>query len=460
MTRAELAELVTRFTDAFNREDLDGVMAIFAEDARLRRVRRQASQGKREIRAAFAPQFRGAFGRMRFVTEDLFVDPDSGKALIRWLCTLERDGKMRGWRGLDIVAVRDGKIVEKLTYAKAERLKLDEVGGAAVSGPSPRCSSARSRASASRPGRLRTSPGLEALYLAWCRQRAVRQRAQAHRARQGREPSRCPAALPDDFLSAWLEHGTGGTCWPSSNGLHALVAACGFDVRRISASMFDRNDHNHGSLIVRLDGQEWMVDSSIENDVPILLERGVERTIDDPVHPIRVEPVGDELPRPLGHGAEHRHHAVSADAGSGRRGVLSRALRDLARLLRVQHRALRAPELPRPARLASSAERATRRPQRASRSRELSDAELREALVGELGYSESGSCGSSRRPPASRTRVSRTPPAQLEPEALEPAAARRAHLGRVLADAGGEDERVDPPSVTASAPIACRTRCA
>jgi N-hydroxyarylamine O-acetyltransferase len=136
--------------------------------------------------------------------------------------------------------------------------------------------------------------GLDALYLAWCRNVPfdnVRKRIAL--AQGGSEP--LPGGRPEDFLSAWLEHGTGGTCWPSSNGLHALVAACGFDVRRISGSMFDRNDHNHGSLIVRLDGAEWMVDSSIENDVPIPLERGVARAIDDPIHPIRVEPVGESF---------------------------------------------------------------------------------------------------------------------------------------------------------------------
>jgi len=125
VTHAEIAELVTRFTEAFNRDDLDAVMAFFAEDAVYDEFDGTQSRGKAAIRAAFEPQFRGAFGRIRFAPEDLFVDPVSGKALIRWLCTLERDGRKRGWRGLDIVHVRDGRITEKLTYAKAERLKLD-----------------------------------------------------------------------------------------------------------------------------------------------------------------------------------------------------------------------------------------------------------------------------------------------------------------------------------------------
>jgi hypothetical protein len=58
------------------------------------------------------------------VSEDLFVVAAAGKVLIRWLCTIDKDGKLRGWRGLDIIHVKNGKISEKLTYAKAERLKL------------------------------------------------------------------------------------------------------------------------------------------------------------------------------------------------------------------------------------------------------------------------------------------------------------------------------------------------
>ncbi len=131
--------------------------------------------------------------------------------------------------------------------------------------------------------------GLRALYLAWCRNVPfdnVRKRIAM--ARSASDP--LPGGLADDFLAAYLEHGTGGTCWPSSNGLFSLVTACGFDARRISASMFDRNDNNHGSILVRLDGRDWLVDSSIESDTPFPIEPGKTHEIADPVHPIRVEP--------------------------------------------------------------------------------------------------------------------------------------------------------------------------
>ena len=127
VTHSELSDLVTRFTDAFNRDDLDAVMGFFADDVVYDEFDGKRSRGKAAVRDAFAPQFAGAFGKIRFATEDLFVDPVSGKGLIRWLCTIEREGRVRGWRGLDILHVVDGKITEKLTYAKAERLALNGV---------------------------------------------------------------------------------------------------------------------------------------------------------------------------------------------------------------------------------------------------------------------------------------------------------------------------------------------
>ena len=99
MSQAELEGLVLRFTDAFNRDDLDAVMTFMADDATYDEFNGKRSRGKVAIREAFVPQFRGDYGRIRFQTEDLFVDPGAGKALIRWRCSVERNGVKRGWRG-------------------------------------------------------------------------------------------------------------------------------------------------------------------------------------------------------------------------------------------------------------------------------------------------------------------------------------------------------------------------
>lgn len=119
MKRSDLEALAVAFTEAFNRDDLDGVMSYFAEDAVYDEFDGARHRGKAAIRAAFEPQFRGAYGRLRFHQEDLFADEAAGKAMISWLLTLEKADKAGGWRGLDLLRIEDGRIVEKQTYAKA-----------------------------------------------------------------------------------------------------------------------------------------------------------------------------------------------------------------------------------------------------------------------------------------------------------------------------------------------------
>jgi ketosteroid isomerase-like protein len=125
MRQQDLIELVLQFTEAFNRDDLDAVMAYFADDAVYDEFNGTRSRGTAAIRAAFEPQFRGDFGVVRFHVEDLFADADSGKALVRWRCTFEGGPVSGSWRGLDILHVADGQITHKLTYAKAEVPRLE-----------------------------------------------------------------------------------------------------------------------------------------------------------------------------------------------------------------------------------------------------------------------------------------------------------------------------------------------
>lgn len=128
MDRAALEKLVVDFTEAFNREDLDGVMSYFAEDGVYDEFNGNRCVGKAAVRAAFEPQFTGKFGVMRFVTEDVFADAATGKAVISWTCTLTSKDRAGGWRGLDLIHVKDGKVVMKQTYAKAEKPLMKKLG--------------------------------------------------------------------------------------------------------------------------------------------------------------------------------------------------------------------------------------------------------------------------------------------------------------------------------------------
>ena len=126
LDRATLRELTIRFTDAFNRDDLAGVLAMMAEDAVYEEFTGTVSRGKAAIRTAFEPQFRGDFGKIRFETEDLFVDETAARALIRWVCRLETRRGPAAWRGLDILHFDNGLVSRKLTYAKAKVPLLGE----------------------------------------------------------------------------------------------------------------------------------------------------------------------------------------------------------------------------------------------------------------------------------------------------------------------------------------------
>jgi ketosteroid isomerase-like protein len=118
--RNTLRKLVIDFTEAFNREDIDEVMSYFAEGAIYDEFNDIRHNGLIAIRKAFEPQFSGAFGKMRFHTEDMFLDVETGKAMIRWVLTMEEADRAGAYRGLDLLHFEQGKLVEKHTYCKAK----------------------------------------------------------------------------------------------------------------------------------------------------------------------------------------------------------------------------------------------------------------------------------------------------------------------------------------------------
>jgi ketosteroid isomerase-like protein len=131
-SRQALVERVIAFTDAFNREDLDAVMGFFAPDALYVTFEGRHCRGLAQVRAAFEPQFRRAYGRIRFLTDDLVVDADAGKVVLSWRCQHELAelpgprqwlyrlayGKHFGWNGVDVLHWEAGRVKEKRTYAR------------------------------------------------------------------------------------------------------------------------------------------------------------------------------------------------------------------------------------------------------------------------------------------------------------------------------------------------------
>jgi N-hydroxyarylamine O-acetyltransferase len=136
--------------------------------------------------------------------------------------------------------------------------------------------------------------GLERVYAAWCRTVPFDNVVKRIHLVSG-SASPFPNARPQEFFDLFLAHGTGGTCWPSSRALCALLQALGFDARLASAAMDDRAAgpvHTHGTTIVRADDREYWVDSSMLTDRPLPLVRDTTTHLDHPIRPVRAEPAG------------------------------------------------------------------------------------------------------------------------------------------------------------------------
>ena len=112
--------------------------------------------------------------------------------------------------------------------------------------------------------------GLNTLYGAWCSNVPFDNVRKLIALRTG-DTGLLPGSDATDFLENFLEHGTGGTCWSSSNALFELVIANGFNARRVAGSMRDLGVPGHGSVKVNVNGMDWLVDSSMLTMFPIPL---------------------------------------------------------------------------------------------------------------------------------------------------------------------------------------------
>ena len=104
---------IERFNEAFNRHDVDAVMAAMTDDCVF-----ETSFGPtvEAVRAVWEEFFRSS-PRARFETEELFAA--GHRCTVRWIYHwLGGDGREGHVRGVDVFHVRDGKVAEKLSYVK------------------------------------------------------------------------------------------------------------------------------------------------------------------------------------------------------------------------------------------------------------------------------------------------------------------------------------------------------
>ncbi|HKF52254.1 MAG TPA: arylamine N-acetyltransferase [Candidatus Acidoferrales bacterium] len=105
-----------------------------------------------------------------------------------------------------------------------------------------------------------------------------------------------PGGDPTEFFSNWLRHGTGGTCWPLNGGVYALLRTLGFDARRIVGSVIVEGypqGANHGSILVTLDGTDYVADAWMASFKALPLAPGRPTSTGGGIHDIRSVPTGN-----------------------------------------------------------------------------------------------------------------------------------------------------------------------
>lgn len=111
---------IQQFNEAFNRQDLDAVMAIMTPDCVFENTYPSPDgtrySGQLAVRQAFE-QFFQSSPHARFTTEEMFTDGVRG--VVRWTYHWLDDQNQSGHiRGVDIFRIDNAKVAEKLSYVK------------------------------------------------------------------------------------------------------------------------------------------------------------------------------------------------------------------------------------------------------------------------------------------------------------------------------------------------------
>lgn len=116
---SEALAVVSRFTEAFGRGDVDAVMARMTDDCVFENTYPppdgERFVGQQAVRA-FWQQFFASTAAPRFETEEVFTAGD--RVVSRWRFTWGGPDSGGHVRGTDLFRVRDGKVAEKLSYVK------------------------------------------------------------------------------------------------------------------------------------------------------------------------------------------------------------------------------------------------------------------------------------------------------------------------------------------------------
>ncbi|HEY7105441.1 MAG TPA: nuclear transport factor 2 family protein [Acidimicrobiia bacterium] len=110
---------VDTFNEAFNRHDVDAVMAVMTDDCVFESTTPPEGErhvGQAAVRAAWEAFF-NATPTAHFDAEDVIATAD--RCVVQWRFTWKNDDGTDGTvRGVDVIRVRDSKVAEKFAYVK------------------------------------------------------------------------------------------------------------------------------------------------------------------------------------------------------------------------------------------------------------------------------------------------------------------------------------------------------
>ena len=119
MNSTEVTELIGRYNDAWNRQDLDTIHALHHSEIVFdNHTAGERAEGAGAVREHIARIFANN-PDMRFTTRSLHAGEDF--AVCEWTLNVTKDGRSLEWDGVDVFPLRDGLIVRKDVYSVSHR---------------------------------------------------------------------------------------------------------------------------------------------------------------------------------------------------------------------------------------------------------------------------------------------------------------------------------------------------
>jgi ketosteroid isomerase-like protein len=113
-------EVINQFNEAFNRHDVQAMMALMTEDCIFENTYPapdgERFEGQEAVRHFWEEFFRSSPAAV-FQSEEMITHED--RCVMRWRYDwIGLDGSRGHVRGVDLLRVRNGKVAEKLAYVK------------------------------------------------------------------------------------------------------------------------------------------------------------------------------------------------------------------------------------------------------------------------------------------------------------------------------------------------------